>query len=1270
MKMRRPAIILFAALVLSLATSQTEGGDASLEVPAVLADAAEEVAQIIPEAEPLVVDDLPQSGQDDIVDLAPDNNEADQHGEAVASQQAAEPPAVAERRPEYPIRELEDATWASMLSAARQGSEDTDSPSLDDETRLSLRKRLHGLFPFALNGLASFVPQPEGHVFTGHTAASATHLGEAVDAAGQEVPLSLEAAYAAGSGTLPDAAGAPGGPPTDRSALASMVALNLTELRAAAAQRGEDRRLMGQLAPGILPHLPEPPPIPAPAAQEGHGEGAFDSAQPGELPADVLAFARSEAVRRGFLHAWRAYETHAWGSDILRPLSPPRGDEDLCKMGMTIVDSLSTMLLMGLPGPYARARAWVAANLTFGGRGQENINLFETTIRIVGGLLSAHDLSGDALYRDKAAACMDAMIGAGAFESPSGLPWGTLTLWPQGHTESPVNLPGSGAVGSGGRGYAYNPGWQGGSSSLSEVTTLQVELEALTARTGKPVYAALGRRVMRALTAIDPPLGLFPIRVDNSGEAPRMLGDAVITLGARGDSAYEYLLKQWLLARGPEWAHERRISEATAAVALQLLLQRRAESLRALRAGSGASGDSGRAPSVSNAAEGSDASNGDGDNHSSEPEAHPSPAPSPGASGRSRLTILPSLASDSFMAAVRDAPRDDPRYLLSAYNKAVAGILDRLLLRSSPGRLWYIAEMARTPAATPGQDPPLVHKMDHLVCFLPGVLALGAQRGAGHEALAARAEGRIRRAAAQRTVGALLRWARGVADPAELIARATSTAHAGSAAGAGEGSAATPEEPAVHVPGLGIALPAVLLEQEEREGEGASRDATSASEGVTVDAGGGTAPGSGPSAGGSVNSTALARLLDLWGEAPWEQAPRGAPADAPMLDPSTDASPSPPEWLVEDVLHIMRQLRGLAQGWGGAPARDGVTSPWRVQRTAAEGLSLSRPRGVTAAQLAASADALAASDHERALAEAAARAAAEAASASPVAAPSATPEAAVPSAMPEVAVPSDGGPAPSEDEDEDEAARGTATGAPQDTEQARVLAEADAPAEGGGIGEVESATEPPPSPSPAPHVAAPDPTPPMGPAHDPSAVRFASLSDPDEAAAALMSAASGLTETCVAMYDRTSTGLAPEIVTFAPGADFAPNHDAKHCLLRPETTESLFLMGRLTGEPRWGEAAWRIFDSLERHARVRGGGYANLHDVAPWPLSPDGEAYSAGRANMDDKMESFFMAETMKYLFLAFSPPAALPLEEWVLNTEAHPVRLPQAPVPATEPRG
>jgi hypothetical protein len=86
---------------------------------------------------------------------------------------------------------------------------------------------------------------------------------------------------------------------------------------------------------------------------------------------------RRLAVRRAFLHGYGAYERHAWGYDDLKPISQ-RG-ENWLGMGVTIVDSLDTMLLMGLSQSpeYARARAWVEDELDVAP--DRDVSVFETT---------------------------------------------------------------------------------------------------------------------------------------------------------------------------------------------------------------------------------------------------------------------------------------------------------------------------------------------------------------------------------------------------------------------------------------------------------------------------------------------------------------------------------------------------------------------------------------------------------------------------------------------------------------------------------------------------------------------------------------------------------------------------------------------------------------------------------------------------------------------------------------------------------------------------
>ncbi|KAJ7044145.1 glycoside hydrolase family 47 protein [Mycena alexandri] len=96
-------------------------------------------------------------------------------------------------------------------------------------------------------------------------------------------------------------------------------------------------------------------------------------------------------------------------------------------------------------------------------------------------------------------------------------------------------------------------------------------------------------------------------------------------------------------------------------------------------------------------------------------------------------------------------------------------------------------------------------------------------------------------------------------------------------------------------------------------------------------------------------------------------------------------------------------------------------------------------------------------------------------------------------------------------------------------------------------------------------------------------------------------------------------------------------------LLRPETIESLYIMWRVTGEAKWREMGWRIFEAIEREARTPSG-YASLRSVE---ISPSHKL---------DQMPSYFLAETLKYLYLLFLDKDPLPLDRWVFNTEAHPL--------------
>ncbi|ORY30039.1 glycosyl hydrolase family 47-domain-containing protein [Naematelia encephala] len=93
---------------------------------------------------------------------------------------------------------------------------------------------------------------------------------------------------------------------------------------------------------------------------------------------------------------------------------------------------------------------------------------------------------------------------------------------------------------------------------------------------------------------------------------------------------------------------------------------------------------------------------------------------------------------------------------------------------------------------------------------------------------------------------------------------------------------------------------------------------------------------------------------------------------------------------------------------------------------------------------------------------------------------------------------------------------------------------------------------------------------------------------------------------------------------------------------RPETIESIFYMYRLTGDRKWQEKGWKMFVSWVSAAKVDGG-FSSIHDV------------TSERTRFSDNMESFMFAETLKYHYLLQSEPDVLSLDDYVLNTEAHP---------------
>ncbi|ETN66213.1 endoplasmic reticulum mannosyl-oligosaccharide 1,2-alpha-mannosidase [Anopheles darlingi] len=225
---------------------------------------------------------------------------------------------------------------------------------------------------------------------------------------------------------------------------------------------------------------------------------------------------RQRAVIEAFKHSWKGYKEYAWGHDNLKPIS--MGFSDWFGLGLTIVDSLDTLYIMDLQDEFDEARAWVEKYLKFDGN--REVNLFEVTIRVVGGLLSAYHLSGDRMFLDKAIDLGNRLLPC--FDSPSGIPF------------SDVNI---------GSLTAHAPKWSP-DSSTSEVATIQLEFRDLSRTSDNPVFEKVAARVNLKIHELDKNEGLVPIFINaNTGQFRNF---ATVSLGARADSYYEYLLKQWL----------------------------------------------------------------------------------------------------------------------------------------------------------------------------------------------------------------------------------------------------------------------------------------------------------------------------------------------------------------------------------------------------------------------------------------------------------------------------------------------------------------------------------------------------------------------------------------------------------------------------------------------------------------------------------------------------------------------------------------------------
>ncbi|KAL7553843.1 hypothetical protein ACHAWF_017442 [Thalassiosira exigua] len=234
---------------------------------------------------------------------------------------------------------------------------------------------------------------------------------------------------------------------------------------------------------------------------------------------DELARSRRVHVKNAMKHVWKNYKEYAFGKDELHPISH-KATSNWGGMGTSLVDSLDTLWVMGLKEEFWEARDWVRDYLSNDGVG--SVSGFETTIRSLGGLLSAYDLSGDEVFLKKADDLGSRLVKA--YDTPSGLPHGSVRL---------------------DTGSSNNFSWNSNAYILAEVGTQQLEYRTLARSTGKTDYAKKSEKVFEILHELQPADGLLAQNIKDSGGHPKFVGNKV-SFGAMGDSVYEYMLKVWV----------------------------------------------------------------------------------------------------------------------------------------------------------------------------------------------------------------------------------------------------------------------------------------------------------------------------------------------------------------------------------------------------------------------------------------------------------------------------------------------------------------------------------------------------------------------------------------------------------------------------------------------------------------------------------------------------------------------------------------------------
>ncbi|CAM1504587.1 Fc.00g021780.m01.CDS01 [Cosmosporella sp. VM-42] len=257
---------------------------------------------------------------------------------------------------------------------------------------------------------------------------------------------------------------------------------------------------------------------------------------------------RKAEIKRAFGKTWASYEKHAWGRDELKPLTL-EGHDPLGGWAASMIDSLDTLWLMDMKSEFYRAVGYLA-QLDWDKTTSEGVNVSETNVRHLGGLLSAYELSREGVLLAKAIELGDLLYAS--FDNPQHLPPNEFTFkdLKDGNVRPEAH------------------------QSTAGLGSMTLEFTRLSQLTMKPKYYDAVSRITREFdrtqneTALP---GVWPEVVDAQNNFE--VSHKVFSVGSDGEALYEYLLKEHMLLQGLDPAYEKMYLQAAEEVRHRMIFR-------------------------------------------------------------------------------------------------------------------------------------------------------------------------------------------------------------------------------------------------------------------------------------------------------------------------------------------------------------------------------------------------------------------------------------------------------------------------------------------------------------------------------------------------------------------------------------------------------------------------------------------------------------------------------------------------------------------------